>query len=411
MFISLICFNTNVFADDATCVYKIGASITYTVHLNEGESPKVTLANVTQGLGISATDNDFVNVNFQDSTNKTWRCPSEIYYINVPSGASVTYKSFSTTKTDSRKYALSLDNSYSKDGGALTPTEDEMFYCKYGSLQMSVNKTKKTISGSSMNCQNVNFDFKYDDIIDNKGGCPYKVYVKIGTNTQSNQTYCTYYLTPQTGATDAILLNGDEPVIDGGGNTVTSPEKDDTDDKKTVTYCPLGPDVTKDLAGALKIFKILAPILVIGLSIFDAIKASVMGDVESDMKKVAKRFIKRLCFAAILFFLPVLVDQLMQMMNVWDSHGRCDLNNPVDNFSEGKAQEEKKVCIKKGAGYRWDDVNDKCINFYSAADCKLYDSNADQCRANGCQYIAASGCSPQEKDSNSPEHGGGGSRR
>lgn len=87
--------------------------------------------------------------------------------------------------------------------------------------------------------------------------------------------------------------------------------------------CPLGPDVTKDLYGALKIIRIVAPLLVIAYSTLDTVKALTKGDGGSELKKVAQRFGKRCIYAIILFFLPMLIDLFMQMADVWDTNGNC----------------------------------------------------------------------------------------
>ncbi len=97
--------------------------------------------------------------------------------------------------------------------------------------------------------------------------------------------------------------------------------------------CPLGPDVTKDLYGILKIINIVAPLLVIGFTIADAIRALTQGDSGPDMKKVAQKFAKRCVYAVILFFLPMLVDQVMQMADVWGVNGTCDLEHPTENLN------------------------------------------------------------------------------
>lgn len=92
--------------------------------------------------------------------------------------------------------------------------------------------------------------------------------------------------------------------------------------------CPLGEDVTKDLYGVLKIFQIVAPILCIAYSTFDVIKTVSKGDAEAEMKKVAQKFGKRLIYTILLFFLPILVDQAMQIADVWGVNGTCDLTAP-----------------------------------------------------------------------------------
>lgn len=106
--------------------------------------------------------------------------------------------------------------------------------------------------------------------------------------------------------------------------------------------CPLGPDVTKDLHGALNIIKIIVPLLVIGLSTMDAIKAITKGDGGADMKNVAIRFGKRCLYALILFFLPVIINQVMIMADVWNTDGTCDIDNPTSNGTEEATTTEAK---------------------------------------------------------------------
>lgn len=103
-------------------------------------------------------------------------------------------------------------------------------------------------------------------------------------------------------------------------------------------YCPLGPDVTKDLYGVLMILKIVAPLLCVGLSILDAIKAVAKGDAAGELKNVAKKFGKRMLYAIILFFLPVLVDMVFQVADVWDANGTCDLYTPESNSNSTSTQ-------------------------------------------------------------------------
>ncbi len=98
--------------------------------------------------------------------------------------------------------------------------------------------------------------------------------------------------------------------------------------------CPLGPDVTKDLYGVLKVIRIAAPLLVIAFTIFESIQAITKGDAAADFKKVAIRFGKRSIYAVILFFLPIIIDQVMQMANVWGEGGSCDIEHAEENGTE-----------------------------------------------------------------------------
>lgn len=70
----------------------------------------------------------------------------------------------------------------------------------------------------------------------------------------------------------------------------------------------------KDLQGIFKVFKIVAPILVIVLSIYDFIKA-ITGKVDGEMKKVFIKLLKRLAFAMILFFLPNILDFFLGLVD------------------------------------------------------------------------------------------------
>lgn len=70
----------------------------------------------------------------------------------------------------------------------------------------------------------------------------------------------------------------------------------------------------KDLQGIFKVFKIVAPILVIVFSTYDFIKA-LAGKVEGEMKKAFTKFLKRLLFAVILFFLPSILDWFLGLID------------------------------------------------------------------------------------------------
>jgi len=70
----------------------------------------------------------------------------------------------------------------------------------------------------------------------------------------------------------------------------------------------------KDLQGIFKVFKIVAPILVIVLSIYDFIKA-IAGKVDGETKKVFMKLLKRLAFAMILFFLPNILDFFLGLVD------------------------------------------------------------------------------------------------
>lgn len=77
--------------------------------------------------------------------------------------------------------------------------------------------------------------------------------------------------------------------------------------------CQSFAEIKVDLQNFFNFFKIIVPLLVIGLSSFDFIKAITEKD-DKDIKKAFTRLIKRLVYAVILFFLPSILNLLMNMV-------------------------------------------------------------------------------------------------
>lgn len=164
--------------------------------------------------------------------------------------------------------------------------------------------------------------------------------------------------------------------------------------------CPLGPDVTKDLYGALKIIRIVAPLLVIAYSTLDTIKALTKGDGGSELKKVAQKFGKRCIYAVILFFLPMLIDLFMQMADVWDANGDCmqeiesAAGTSAGNTTQATTKSAQTICQEQGK--TWDATNNKCIESGSYAFCATFDNRPGDCQNNNCAFSYSTGeCSPK----------------
>ena len=116
------------------------------------------------------------------------------------------------------------------------------------------------------------------------------------------------------------------------------------------TGCPLGPKVTKDLVGVLNAFRIAGPLLMIGFTIMETVKALTQGDGQAEMKKVFNRLKKRFMYVVLLIFVPTLVTVGLQAMGITDG---CDLqvtDNQVDtggshtmptNYTKGVQYDEK----------------------------------------------------------------------
>ena len=114
------------------------------------------------------------------------------------------------------------------------------------------------------------------------------------------------------------------------GNASTSTTASGGSKKASTKGCPLGEDVTKDLSGALRIMRIMAPIFVLTYTIYDVIVAVAKGDVQAEGKKMFSKFGKRVLAALLLFVIPTLVDVFMQFLDVWDSSGHCSFTNAMN---------------------------------------------------------------------------------
>lgn len=79
-------------------------------------------------------------------------------------------------------------------------------------------------------------------------------------------------------------------------------------------------DFQDDLVQILKIFRILAPIIVAAFSVYEYLLAVINKDADA-LKKCNSRLVKRLILMAVLFLLPSLVNLLLKL--VGDNYGVC----------------------------------------------------------------------------------------
>ena len=103
--------------------------------------------------------------------------------------------------------------------------------------------------------------------------------------------------------------------------------------------CPLGKHVTEDLVNVLKIAKIAGPLLVVGFTIFESVKALTGGDSAAELKKVSQRLVKRIVYCVLLFAVPILVEIGLKIMDVIPADGGCDLDETVPYSTEGNLRD------------------------------------------------------------------------
>lgn len=89
---------------------------------------------------------------------------------------------------------------------------------------------------------------------------------------------------------------------------------------KTIVFadtldCNSWGDVKQDLQNVFDFVKIVVPLLIIGLSTYDFIKAVTAKD-DKGLKKAFQILLKRLVCAIVLFFLPVLINLLLDLVSI-----------------------------------------------------------------------------------------------
>jgi hypothetical protein len=89
--------------------------------------------------------------------------------------------------------------------------------------------------------------------------------------------------------------------------------------------CPLGPEVIKDIKGALRIFQILGPLITVVFTIWEIIKGLTKGEIEKEFKTIWQRTYKRVIAAFILFFIPVLLNLAFQIFGLFGDES-CSLD-------------------------------------------------------------------------------------
>lgn len=77
--------------------------------------------------------------------------------------------------------------------------------------------------------------------------------------------------------------------------------------------CDSWGDAKQDLQNVFNFCKIIVPLLVIGLSTYDFIKA-ITGKNDKDIKKAFTTLIKRLALAVVFFFLPIILNLLLELV-------------------------------------------------------------------------------------------------
>ena len=161
----------------------------------------------------------------------------------------------------------------------------------------------------------------------------------------------------------------------------------------TNAECVLGVETTKDVKGAFKIFRIVAPLALLGFTIVDAVKTINSGGTfhfsdggDMTTQKLTSRFVKRLIGVILLFVLPTLVNWTFSVISIYDDGDGCRIDG---GGSGANVTSDPEGCYSISGGYAWGKQSE-----YGSIGMKVNNSNCGrneygskyecyQCNSNG----------------------------
>lgn len=323
LFSSILFFVTfqNVYADESLkCTYllneNIGDKVIVTVE-NNNLNVSIYKKNPKYGYVLDDGASRLSIINFQSTEENKWKCPDKLHFKTGKASLSgagtihITELSVLTSSTsggENDKTATKVE-SECYDGFPLSTTPSNTTSCRYGNLVITYNDT--TFSHNSP-CTTTKFDFTQKDFTN--GQCPSRLYIGKSANN-----YCTYYLEEQPSIQGGwIELNGDEPPIEYDDIDDEENEEDDIPQKPDYSFSykcvSCGNGALQDIPAQLPQFvrniitvvQTLIPVLLIGLGMFDFVKAVVASD-EKAMQESQRRFIRRIIAAVLIFLIVAIV--------------------------------------------------------------------------------------------------------
>ncbi len=221
-------------------------------------------------------------------------------------------------------YSKKVDNSseikYNKDKSNIPNVDISTFkncsvtFDDY-ELTITVDTKSKKIKGYSIPGYDVSGRLEYKNIIKD-GKCSSSAKVYITCDTVSGKT-CV--VTSDGGQAGANISGSSNPEdIQTGNNGLGNIEQDNLQ-----KGCEVIPEVVRKwINNILNFVRYVALALVIALGALDFMKAAGSGEGDA-MKKAGQSFMKRMIAVVILFLLPVIVDFILNMINIYG----VDTNN------------------------------------------------------------------------------------
>lgn len=270
--------------------------------------------------------------------NKTDKCYNYLYYTTGKSGSVILYQSYLGNNIDDfSKFSLKKKgNLLTLVGSAIPESEKTTGFCSF-----SIN---------NLDNENNKLNLNYDGT-DN-------VYFKLFTYADGKRKFCTMFknesICSDAFETSISSIKIDSVVKNKDNEDVTFELKNDGDfscskfsrdkvqvtksgnnyiiklkeEKQTETKIDKNKDNAMDLSGCIiddstqsiidwimNLVRLGGVILLVVLGMLDFIKAAASGEQE-EMKKSKSKFVKRLIACVVLFFVPIIVDILVGLVNL-----------------------------------------------------------------------------------------------
>lgn len=307
-------------ASTATCEYKY-SSVSVLVYYEYGKP----LTSKVSDSKYSLKSIDLNNADLVDAKNGNISCPKVMISSRTVSRQRWEFEVTKDLTANGVQTEGQLKD-FNDDGKEKNQPLSSNVLCVYHgntdieyTLMWDGNKVDVTLNGSRYNnfCSyQLDSGFSQNDF--NNNSCPTKIYDQIIIKAEESGKKCRGKIIISK---EAILTEKDNPVtpsnIINPNNVSNVISTTSFGNSNQIVSCEaiLSKDVQTVLKNILNFVKYFGPILVMAFTILDLIKAAVSGEA-GEPKKISIKFIKRLIAAALLFFLPMLVNLLFRIFNI-----------------------------------------------------------------------------------------------
>ena len=216
----------------------------------------------------------------------------------------VTFKLYNNGK---KEYCLKIDN-YNESCAQITSGTSFLYFSEGASYTFYITEEQSSKI----------FEQNFAMLEHNRFVCPETIYIYYDASSMvGTQNY--YFTTDKQEAIDNSIDDQYQEMDDSSSN-----EEDNNYNPGTeVTGCDVVPEeVRKWISISLNFVKYVALVLVVVLGTIDFIKAAGSGEPDA-MKKAGQTFIKRVVAVIILFLLPMIVELILYLINLYGTTNDC----------------------------------------------------------------------------------------